>query len=191
MSAQQLSTELPDTTAMVPPHIQACADSGTTDTLFKMSDSIIATNIQPSTGFRVRVANNSIITSTHTGYIKIPHIPGEFLKVHIFDDNDLGKTLLSISDMCNTHNCTAVFKREGLVIMHGDSVIYEGTKGPDEKLWTLDMCKQPPDHNFQPPAESAARANWSVKLNLDSEVVSQLVARCFRISSSVRILTTA
>ena len=66
--------------AMVPPTnntlVQVCADSGTTDTLFRMSDSVIATNIKPFTGFRVRVANNTIITSTHIGYINVPNTPG-------------------------------------------------------------------------------------------------------------------
>ena len=149
---------------MVPPtptttDVEILADTGTTDTLIRMGDSHILSNIRlNSDTLRVRVANNSLITSTTTGDLSLTG--SEFsLKAHVFEDRDLGKNLLSISELCN-QGCIAEFSKDGLRIYHHDTIILQGDKGPLDKLWTIRIPHTHPE------------ANWSVRLNVDAEVVN-------------------
>ncbi len=157
---------------MVPPHqptstsstIPICSDSGTTDTLIRFGDSDVVTHITPCSEFRVRVANNQVVASTHVGRIPIPHLPGKYITAHLFEDTDLSKSLLSISELCNDHDCEATFTKTTVLIRHDKSIIFSGTKEPHAKLWNIDLSVPTPS--------SDATAMWSVKLNVDAEVVN-------------------
>jgi len=142
--------------------VEILADTGTTDTLIRMGDSHILSNIKlHSDTLRVRVANNSIITSTTTGDLSLT---ADFsLKAHVFEDRDLGKNLLSISELCN-QGCVAEFSKDWLRISHQNIIILQGAKGPLDKLWTLRI----PNNS----STSNPEANWSIRLNVDAEVVN-------------------
>jgi hypothetical protein len=119
--------------------------------------------------------NNSIISSTSKGSLKLPtsSIPS-----FIFKDSDLHQSLFSIPAIVNT-GCTAIFNKTSITITNDDShtLVAHGTKLPSDTLWTIDI---PPHistspsphpqgaiHHLQPP-----QANLVVTTKTNADFVN-------------------
>ena len=115
--------------------VTVCADSGCTDTLFRLSDAHALHNITQGGGLPVRLPNGSIITSVATGLLNTPPISTD---VHIFPDEHLGKSLLSVADWTN-NGCTVTFTALGVTVTHDatDRIIKQASKEPTARLWDL------------------------------------------------------
>jgi len=60
------------------------------------------------------------------------------IPVHVFDDDSLHRSLLSVADYCN-QGCQATFTSTGVTISHGNDIIAAGRKAPNAKLWTISL----------------------------------------------------
>lgn len=111
-------------------------DTGCTDTMLRHSDSSSLTNLCTGGGLPVQLPNGSIITSTATGTLQLSSSPHVAITAHVFDDNTLSRSLLSISDVCNA-GCTATFTSTTATITHDDTgqIIEQSSKLPTDKLW--------------------------------------------------------
>ena len=83
----------------------------------------------------MRLPNGSIITSVATGLLNTPPISTD---VHIFPDEHLGKSLLSVADWTN-NGCTVTFTALGVTVTHDatDRIIKQARKEPTARLWDL------------------------------------------------------
>jgi hypothetical protein len=109
------------------------ADTGCSHTVYRQSDASNLKNQTVGPGIRVLLPNGSHISATGTGILETPPVS---TKVHIFDDNDLHRSLTSISDYCN-QGCTATFTKTSFSVVHDATgiIVMQSQKLPSERLW--------------------------------------------------------
>jgi len=135
-SYNSLSSVYNDNTKNIP-----IADTGATDTFIRQSDATTHTN---DTTIQVKLPNGNSIQSQGNGKINTP-APLSPISTHIFNDKDLGRSLISIADYCN-QGCTAVFTDKKLTIKHNNKIVATGYKEKNEKLWNLPLPHQTPSN---------------------------------------------
>jgi len=117
------------------------ADTGASDSYIRTSDTHLITRYINSPPIPVQLPNGAIIHSNGSGYIDLP-APLTPILVHVFSDNDLHRSLISISDFAN-QDCQIRLTNTSIKIFHSDNLILSGSKTASDKLWTLDLSEQP------------------------------------------------
>jgi len=119
--------------------INSLADTGSTHLLLRMSDArTLALTVDSSQqAHRINLPNNSYINSI--GISKLNISPeGPILIAHIFLDNDLQQSLLSISELCN-EGCRTTFTATEMMVSRNGKVILRTAKHPNDKLWPVNL----------------------------------------------------
>ena len=112
-----------------------CADTGSTHCLLKASDAPNFKHLLAEHGLTVTLPNGQSITSIVSTALKLPHLPTA-VQAHVFADNHLHTSLLSISELCNA-GCTATFTSTDVIITYNRQSILTGSKDPTSTLWHL------------------------------------------------------
>jgi hypothetical protein len=102
-------------------------DTGATGHFFKVStdlDNIVPTS--KNTSINASLPDGTIITSTHTGNLRIPNVPLSARKAHVFP-HLASHSLISFSQLC-AHGCKAIFTNTAVTITLEDTVIITGTQ---------------------------------------------------------------
>jgi hypothetical protein len=167
----------------------AFVDTAATDTLVRESDSFhIVKNsksVQPHKSLSIGLPNGNTIRSKAVGHIdKFHHSPPMLqdtttsavvkIPAHIFSDDQLNHTLFSVADYCN-QGCTAVFTKTGFEIASYDgTVILNGHKHPQAKLWPVDIDTFTDTTNLVGKEMSVTNSSASqvVRHQIDAEFVS-------------------
>jgi hypothetical protein len=112
-------------------------DTGATGHFFKVSTDL--DNIMPTsdnTRINVSLPDGTILTSTHTGNLRIPSIPISARQAHV-SPHLASHSLLSISQLC-AHGCKAIFTDTAVTIALDYTVIVTGTRSTaNGGIWTL------------------------------------------------------
>ena len=91
-----------------------------------------------STGPRVRLPNNAIITSKQEGTLPIPNVPLTATKAHTFEDLHCS-SLLSIGQLCDA-DCSALFTRESLKVYNkSKDLVLTGQRNQNDGLWDVNL----------------------------------------------------
>jgi hypothetical protein len=120
-------------------------DTGATGHFFKVStdlDNIVPTS--KHTIINVFLPNGTIITSTHTGHLKIPNIPLSSRKAQVLP-HLASHSLLSIAQLC-AHGCKAMFTNTAITITLDNTVIITGTRTLALVPPTNNPTSHPPDN---------------------------------------------
>ena len=114
-----------------------CADTGSSHILLRETDALHLSNVCHNSPIRVLLPNGDTISSSSTGDLWLSHLPAP-LTAHIFPDETLGTSLISISELCN-NGFVAIFisnavhvTNEGFTLLHQD-------KDPADSLWTISL----------------------------------------------------
>ena len=83
--ANTLSKRYSNVAAVIQQKNMAIADSGTTGHFLKI-DSQCVDKRQTNEGLDVRLPDGSVIKSTHTALLNIPHLPMKARQAHLFPD---------------------------------------------------------------------------------------------------------
>ena len=111
----------------------------------------------PNGGFKIELLNKAIITSISTGsYIAGSNVPP--IKAHIFNDQHLQRSLISMSDITNL-GYTVELSVQNLKIKLNGNTILTTDKEPDNKLWTM-------------PITNTSSCNWAVHHQPNAEYIS-------------------
>lgn len=137
------------------------ADCGATDTLFRQSDQHLLQQVTPGGGLLVGLPNGAHITSTATGQLPSPNVSVTPIIAHIYSDQDLDRSLVSLADFCN-RGCVATLTDTDITITHNNTVILHSTKEPTAKLWPI---------RFLPFDSSVSSAYAVVNLQTIAELV--------------------
>ena len=118
--------------------IRTIADTGCTDLLIRFDDMPCDNRIDSTQPFKVKLPNGNFIESIGHTIIKIPHSTVT-LKAHVFDNNTLGTSLLSISELAS-QGCTTVFDNTSVTVKdkHGRTIL-QGAKEPSARLWCIPL----------------------------------------------------
>ena len=127
----------------------AYADSGCTGH-FLRSTSPCVNKIATKHGIPVRLPNGTIIRSTHTAELDMPHLPLAARQAHIFPDL-ANSALLSIGQFCD-NGYEARFTKHSVTIQQGATIILQGQRDPNG-LWVLDL--ETATTTTQPPTRHA------------------------------------
>ena len=144
------------------------ADSGSTDTLIRKSESNILKNITPHTGLTVKLPNGELIKSCAIGDLPISP-SGDTISAYVFSDNILQHSLLSLSDLCNS-GCTVVLTNTDIKINKGTNIIMHGTKQEHDKLWHIELDSR--KNIIAETIDDNNSANTSIKAETDAEFVA-------------------
>jgi hypothetical protein len=160
--------------------VMSVADSGSTDTIVRESDKVILQDIvlcTPNTALQVSLPNGDVIQSSAIGSLRT--LIGIKIPAFVFPDAVLKQTLLSLSAFCN-NGCTVTLTNTAITIEHKGSIVFNGTKAPTAKLWTIDLC--PPDlipdrrrarkSRKMDALASTGQANLTIKNETDAEFVA-------------------
>ena len=131
-------THLPTTHA----EINQCAiiDTGATDTMLRQEDTennpAVHTTTSPS-NIDVRLPNGSALQSTHAGGITTGQVD---IPTHVFPNDQLHTSLISVADYTNEHNCTVKFTKTHATVedQHGN-IVLQTTKNPEDRMWKYDL----------------------------------------------------
>ena len=115
----------------------AIADSGSDSTLLRHSDAVAAQlNIELTTHpLQVRFPDGKTARSTGISDIALP-ATAISLPAHIFEDDALGQSLFSISDITK-QDYTATFHKNGLYLYHNNDLVHYSPKTTEATAWTL------------------------------------------------------
>lgn len=93
--------------------------------------------------------NGSTITSVATGNL---HLSTDLapIKAHIFDNNDLNRTLIAVADICDT-GCETTLTNTGITITRNGVTVLHASKDKADRLWPL----LPPGLQTTPKRQSA------------------------------------
>lgn len=94
---------------------------------------------------------SSTIKSKSMGYLLLPNLPHQ-LPVHVFDNNVLDTSLISISELCHV-GCTATFTDTACHINYLNKPVLTAHKCPTDSLWHTTIPRQ-----IQPTIPSANTA---------------------------------
>ena len=81
--------------------------------------------------------NGQTITSSKTGNLFLPHLNSP-LQAHIFPDEELGTSLLSISELCNS-GCIATFTKDNVHVSKDGYTVIDSKKPATESLWHVEL----------------------------------------------------
>ncbi len=81
--------------------------------------------------------NGDIITSVATGELHLSDAI-EPITAHVFPDNVLNRTLLSVADICAS-GCTTTFTNTDMIVTHNGTTVLHNTKAPMDKLWPISL----------------------------------------------------
>ena len=113
------------------------ADTGTTGHFLAINNPHLL-NVQPATQpIRVRLPDNSFMTSTHTAELDLPCLPTTARQAHLFPAME-GTSLISIAKMCDS-GCEALFQSNKITIFRDKLPILEGHRCPNTNLWMLPL----------------------------------------------------
>ena len=115
--------------------------------LLRLSDAGQLTLSPSEPPIQVKLPNGSLITSLYTGTFSLPALPTP-LSAHVFPDNVLDTSLISISELCNL-GCVATFVRTGCTITYCDKLVLQCSKQCTDKLWhfSFSLPLPPPSAN--------------------------------------------
>ena len=130
-------------TAAVPPtysHSGIIADSGATDTLFRVADLHHLHNVTQGGGLHVALPNGQIITSVATGEL---HLSDRIapIEAHVFGNDDLNRTLIAVADICAT-GCNTTLTQNDITVSHNGEIVVHSMKAPTDKLWPITLPSQ-------------------------------------------------
>lgn len=114
-----------------------CADTGSTNMLFRQSDSTALRDIRAAPILNVTQPNGTTIQSHQSGSLHFPHLAHPF-QAHIFDDADLSLSLLSVSEMCRA-GCSATFTDTDVSVHYNEQLILRGDKNAHASLWHVPL----------------------------------------------------
>ena len=122
-----------------PPTINnlACADTGSSHILLRESDAHTLSNIRSSDSIRVSLPNGEIITSSKSGDLSLPHLDAT-LTAHIFPNDKLGTSLISISELCN-NGCVATFTTDNAHVTKDGNTVLHSAKHSTDSLWHVHL----------------------------------------------------
>ena len=105
-------------------------DSGATKTLFRQSDINILKNVQNTSRFHMELPSKEVIVSESAGLFQLsPNLPP--ILAHIFPDNVLQRSLVSVSVLVNL-GYTATFTKFGCTIRFNEDILMTNPKFPFE-----------------------------------------------------------
>ena len=120
---------------------RACADTGSTHTILRQSDSGMVTNIRSDT-LSVQLPNGACIHAHSVGSLLLPNLPTP-LTAYIFHDEDLSLSLLSISDLCKA-GCLVKFTDGKFTVTHNGCIVADESKSESDTLWHLTLPPELP-----------------------------------------------
>ena len=124
----------------------AITNSGSTG-IYASIDTLHTNYRQFITPINVEISNVSVIMSTHTCEINLPHLPLQAQIAHIFLQFP-ASTLIYIGLMCN-HGYTAHLNDHIIIITHNRYTILLSTHTLALSLWCIDIHGQPSIHPTQ------------------------------------------
>jgi hypothetical protein len=121
------------------------ADTGASGNYIRQIDEFILNNKHNTTiGPKVRLPNNSVISSTTQGELPI-NLPKQATQAHIFPDIK-SASLLSIGQLCDS-NCTAVFTKHDLTILNDkQQKVLHGQRNYKDGLWDVKIHNKANTH---------------------------------------------
>ena len=133
------------------------ADTGASGNYIRLKDAIILKNKKlTKTGPKVRLPNNSVITSTTEGYLPFNNLPKNATQAHIFPDIK-SASLLSIGQLCDS-NCTAIFTKTDLTVLNeAHDPVLNGIRNSNDGLWDIAL-NQPDTSTITQPSHKALNA---------------------------------
>ena len=137
MSCSSVINTVASTLPISSSRFQACLDTGSTDNLLRVSDTKFFSKLTASSVFKVLLPNNTSISTRHSVLFPFPSYPSP-LVAHVFDDATLSTSSISISAFCNA-GCVAKFDQISCVIAFNTTVILQGTKAFNDKLWHVTL----------------------------------------------------
>jgi hypothetical protein len=127
----------------------------------RLHDLPLGTTVNKQDIIQATLPNGSIITSLGSVHIPIQNSTVR-LHAHVFADNVLQTTLLSISALCN-QGYTATFTATSVTVTDDDgTIILRGTKLPIDKLWPIHI----------PMKNTHACAHLAIRNSSDAEYVT-------------------
>ena len=84
----------------------------------------------------VRLPNNRTITSTHEGYLRLPHLSKEARKTHLFPN--MQASLISVGQLCDS-GCIATFDQDKVVVMFDNHVVLTGHRNYTTGMWQVQL----------------------------------------------------
>jgi len=138
-----------------PPITSIIADTGSTAHFGTTTLPVV--NKQPATHpIAIHNPNGTIMYSTHTAELDIPHLPPAARQVHIVPDL-ASHTLLSIGQLCDA-GCDVTFNATAVTVTYLNRLILQGTRTANTRLWHFDLPHPgppPPLHMHEHQAMSA------------------------------------
>jgi hypothetical protein len=139
--------------------------------------------LNQTTGYSVIAANNSRMTSTHTGELALGSLgfPAEALTAHAFADDDMERSLVSMSKLADS-GFTSIFTRtDAMVVNDKDPAVDRLIKDlravsiiqaprDSQGLWTMPLTTQSPT-GTQPMAPAAGTALALIRHENNAEKV--------------------
>lgn len=111
------------------------ADSGATDSVFKLSDKKYLKHYNSIGGLTVKFPNGSMATSVGTGTFFYKQIG---IKVHVFNDEDIHHSVISLADFTN-QDCIITLSKHALDIHHDGNNIMKVSKDIHSKAWYIPL----------------------------------------------------
>ena len=123
----------------------AVVDTGSTGIYLPTSFIQHIKNLTTDNSLSVRLPNNHIITSSHTGDIVIPTLPHYTFTVHIFPELEM--PLLSVSDLTAQHLRVTFTHTQLIIADHSNTIIL--TIPRTSSLWTMPLTSNSASHLIQ------------------------------------------
>jgi hypothetical protein len=132
-----------------------------------------------TTPIQVKLLNGSTIDSTHTRELRLPTIPCQARKAHLFP-NLAGHSLLSVSQLCD-QGCDVIFTAKTVVVTLNNRTLLTRNGDPNG-LWAVTLNSAAPTTPIPSPNPSysanAVAANVPTSSNL-RKLIQYLHACCF------------
>ena len=112
---------------------------------------------------QVQLPNGQIITSIGQGALRLAQNMTP-IDAHIFDSDDLDRTLVAAADICDQGNQVLLSARGAKVIAPDGTVIMQTEKQPYQRLWII----SPPGIQ---PAKDVPQANAVISHQVNAEFV--------------------
>jgi len=124
------TSDVPTTTAII--------DSGATSNYCHFdSTTTPCFDVKPTKNpIVVRLPDNRTITSTHEGYLRLPHLSKEARKTHLF--HNMQAPLISVGQLCDS-GCIATFDQDKVVVMFDNHVVLTGHQDYTTGMWQVQL----------------------------------------------------
>ena len=120
--------------------IRGIGDSGCTGHYLAVRDRAALEDIVPCTEanrIRVQMPNKTYSTSTHIGYLRLPHLPRAACLAYLFEDQQ-AKPLIAIGVLCD-HGMTCVLNADRLSVLRGKDEVLFGLRNHNSGLWEIGL----------------------------------------------------